>query len=147
LVVVALVIVVTSGDPAASHGIAHIDTRHNRYFGAAVTDVLAMLLAASMGIRNSAARKFAIPDLTSTVLTTTLTGIGADPRSGRWGHAMLMRRVLVVATMLAGAALGAWLVLSVSVTAALAVTAAVLLLTTAGTVRAARRPAPWRPSA
>jgi uncharacterized membrane protein YoaK (UPF0700 family) len=145
-VVVALIIAVSSGDPAASHGILHIDTRHGRYFGPAVTYALALLLAAAMGVRNSAARKFAIPDLTSTVLTTTLTGIGADPRSGQRGRAMLVRRLLVVATMLAGAALGAWLVLSVSVTAALAVAAAVLLLAAAGAAQAARHPAPWRPS-
>jgi uncharacterized membrane protein YoaK (UPF0700 family) len=146
-VIVALIITVASGDPAASHGILHIDTRHGRYFGAAVTDVLALVLAVAMGVRNSAARKFAIPDLTSTVLTTTLTGIGADPWSGQRGHATRTRRLLIVATMLAGAALGAWLVLSVSVTAALAVAAALLLATTACAVQAARHPAPWRPSA
>jgi hypothetical protein len=63
------------------------------------------VLAVAMGIQNAAARKLAVPDLTTTVLTMTLTGIGADSRSGRPGHVTLARRVLVVATMLAG---GPW---------------------------------------
>lgn len=86
----------------------------------------------------------AVPDLTTTVLTMTLTGIGADSRSGHRGHVTLARRVLAVLTMLAGAVLGAWLVLSVSATAALAVAAVLLLLTAAGAVQAARVPAAWR---
>lgn len=151
LVAIALIIALTSGDPAASHGTLHIAARPGESggvagpdFGAAVTDVLALLLAIAMGIQNSAARKLAVPDLTTTVLTMTLTGIGADSRSGHRGRVALARRLLAVATMLAGAVLGAWLVLSVSATAALAVAAALLLLTAAGAVQAARAPADWR---
>jgi uncharacterized membrane protein YoaK (UPF0700 family) len=151
LVLVSLIIAVTSGDPAASHGTLHIGTGAGAAgrvpgpdFGAAVTDVLALLLAVAMGIQNSAARKFAVPDLTTTVLTMTLTGIGADSRSGHRGRVALARRLLAVATMLTGAVLGAWLVLSVSAAAALAVAAVLLLLTAAGAVQAARVPAAWR---
>jgi hypothetical protein len=39
---------------------------------------LLALTALAMGIRNAAVRKLAIPDLTTTVLTLTITGIGAD---------------------------------------------------------------------
>lgn len=35
-------------------------------------------LAVAMGVQNAAARKLAVPDLTTTVLTLTLTGIAAD---------------------------------------------------------------------
>ncbi len=40
--------------------------------------VVAALLAAAMGLQNSAARQLAVPDLTTTVLTMTLTDIAAD---------------------------------------------------------------------
>src|SRR5712692_8995948 len=39
---------------------------------------LITLTALAMGARNAAVRKLAIPDLTTTVLTLTITGIGAD---------------------------------------------------------------------
>jgi len=39
---------------------------------------LITLTALAMGTRNAAVRKLAIPDLTTTVLTLTITGIGAD---------------------------------------------------------------------
>ncbi len=141
LVAIALVVAATSGGYAASHGIAPFTVSSattspdgtfsgtgtftgvttGPAFGTVVTDVLALLLAVAMGIQNSAARKLSVPDLTTTVLTMTLTGIGADPRAGHRGHVTLVRRLLVVATMAAGAVLGAWLVLHVSATAALAV--------------------------
>jgi uncharacterized membrane protein YoaK (UPF0700 family) len=116
------------------------------YFGTAVTDALALVLAIAMGVQNSAARKLAVPDLTTTVLTMTLTGIGADSRSGQRGNLTLARRLLAVAVMLGGGILGAWLVLQVSATAALAVAAGVLLVATARAALAARTPAPWRPA-
>jgi uncharacterized membrane protein YoaK (UPF0700 family) len=173
LAVVALVIAATSGDPAASHGTVHLTTVHLTtvhlttvhlttvhltaghaglgsapvaYFGAAVTDALALVLAVAMGIQNSVARKLAVPDLTTTVLTMTLTGIGADSRSGQRGNLALARRLLAVAIMLAGGILGAWLVLQVSATAAVAVTAGLLLAAAACAALAARTPAPWRPA-
>ncbi len=37
-----------------------------------------MVLATSMGAQNSTARRLAVPDLTTTVLTLTITGIAAD---------------------------------------------------------------------
>jgi uncharacterized membrane protein YoaK (UPF0700 family) len=38
------------------------------------------LLALAMGVRNATVRKIAVPDLTTTVLTMTLTGLAADSR-------------------------------------------------------------------
>ena len=153
LVAAALVIAATSGDPAASHGTLHLTTGHAgpgsapvAYFGAAVTDALALVLAIAMGIQNSTARKLAVPDLTTTVLTMTLTGIGADSRSGQRGNLALARRLLAVAVMLGGGILGAWLVLQVSTTAAVAVAAGLLLVAAACAALAARTPAPWRPA-
>ena len=48
---------------------------------AAARDGDAALLALAMGIQNAVARRLAVPDLTTTVLTMTLTGIAADVRA------------------------------------------------------------------
>ena len=108
-------------------------------------DILAALLAVAMGIQNAAARRLAVPDLTTTVLTMTLTGIAADLH-GRHHGPSLLRRVLAVATMLAGAAAGAWLVLRISPAAALGLAAGLLALVTACATVAVRRPGTWRES-
>jgi uncharacterized membrane protein YoaK (UPF0700 family) len=65
-----------------------------------------VLTALAMGIRNATVRKMAIPDLTTTVLTLTITGLAADSRlaggtSPRWS-----RRLLAVLLMFLGAAIG-----------------------------------------
>ena len=39
---------------------------------------LLALTASAMGVRNATVRRLAVPDLTTTVLTLTLTGLGAD---------------------------------------------------------------------
>ncbi|MET7519163.1 YoaK family protein [Streptomyces sp. NPDC005480] len=75
------------------------------------TYALIAVLAWAMGLRNATVRKLAVPDMTTTVLTMTLTGLasesslagGTDPRAGR--------RIVSVVAMLVGAALGALLVL------------------------------------
>jgi uncharacterized membrane protein YoaK (UPF0700 family) len=68
---------------------------------------LIVLTALAMGTRNAAVRKLAIPDLTTTVLTLTITGIGADASLQKGTNPRLGRRVGSVAAMFLGAALGA----------------------------------------
>src|ERR1700749_4028282 len=68
---------------------------------------LIALTALAMGPRNAALRKLAIPDLTTTVLTLTITGIGADSSIANGNNPRLARRVASVAAMFLGAALGA----------------------------------------
>jgi uncharacterized membrane protein YoaK (UPF0700 family) len=63
--------------------------------------------ALAMGTRNAAVRKLTIPDLTTTVLTLTITGIGADSTLANGNNPRLTRRVASVASMFLGAALGA----------------------------------------
>jgi uncharacterized membrane protein YoaK (UPF0700 family) len=109
-------------------------------------DILAALLAVAMGLQNAAARRLAVPDLTTTVLTMTLTGIAADLRGRHYGPALL-RRLLAVATTLAGAAAGSWLVLHASPAAALGPAVALLAAVTAGAAAATRRPGTWRDGA
>jgi uncharacterized membrane protein YoaK (UPF0700 family) len=107
-------------------------------------DALAALLAVAMGIQNALARKLAVPDLTTTVLTMTLTGIGHDSRSGHRGHVTLSRRVLVVATMLAGGVVGAELVLNVGTILPLALATILLAIVAGGAAVAARHQGEWR---
>ena len=90
-----------------------------------VQDAAAAVLAFALGTQNAVVRSLAVPDLTTTVLTLTLTGLVADARHGL--NATVIRRLLAVTTMLGGAVVGALLVLKVSPVADLATTTAVLL--------------------
>ena len=80
--------------------------------------VLIALTALAMGTRNAAVRKLAIPDLTTTVLTLTITGIGADCSLAKGNNPRLARRLESIAAMFLGAALGA-VVIHYSISAAL----------------------------
>ena len=62
--------------------------------------------AIAMGMRNSAVRKLAVADLTTTVLTLTITGLAADSSLARGSNPHLQRRIAAVVAMFAGAALG-----------------------------------------
>ncbi|MGW7365838.1 YoaK family protein [Streptomyces sp. NPDC054841] len=77
--------------------------------GASLVLIAAMALA--MGLRNGTVRKLAVPDMTTTVLTLTLTGLASDSSLAGGTNPRAGRRLVSVAAMLAGAALGAWLVL------------------------------------
>jgi uncharacterized membrane protein YoaK (UPF0700 family) len=87
LVAAALVVVVVTGLPARL----------------GVASAVAGLLALAMGIQNAVARHLAVPDLTTTVVTMTLTGFAADHSRGR--------RAASVIAMFGGAVLGAALVI------------------------------------
>jgi uncharacterized membrane protein YoaK (UPF0700 family) len=68
-----------------------------------------VLTGLAMGIRNATVRKLAVPDLTTTVLTLTLTGLAADSALAGGSNPGWARRAASVGTMFAGAAVGAWL--------------------------------------
>jgi uncharacterized membrane protein YoaK (UPF0700 family) len=74
------------------------------------TIAVILLTAMAMGVRNATIRKLAVPDLTTTVLTLTLTGLAADSSLAGGSNPRWIRRVLAIASMLTGAALGALLV-------------------------------------
>jgi uncharacterized membrane protein YoaK (UPF0700 family) len=103
---------------------------------------IAALAAAAMGIQNAAARRLAVPDLTTTVLTMTLTGIAADARRGRTPASV--RRVLAVGTMLAGAIVGALLVTHTQLAWALALALALFCTVAIAVALASRIEAPWQ---
>jgi uncharacterized membrane protein YoaK (UPF0700 family) len=89
---------------------------------------LIALLALAMGVQNATARRLAVADLTTTVLTLTLTGIASDSRLGGGSGANTARRILAVAAMLVGATAGALLVLQLRPVAPLVLAAALLAL-------------------
>jgi uncharacterized membrane protein YoaK (UPF0700 family) len=148
LAVIALILAATSGGPGVSHGT--LGMNHSA-FTPGVIDALAALLAVAMGVQNAVARRLAVPDMTTTVLTMTLTGIGADVRAMIDGgparataRVALDRRLLSIATMLAGAISAGYLVLHVSPLSALILAASLLAVAAMGTAIAASRPADWR---
>ena len=110
-------------------------------FGQASKVSIAALLALAMGGQNAAVRQLRVYDLTTTVLTMTLTGIAADLRER--DRFAITRRVLAVTAMLAGALAGALLVLEVSSVAALGLAAALLATVVAGAAAGSRAPASW----
>jgi uncharacterized membrane protein YoaK (UPF0700 family) len=69
-----------------------------------------VLTALAMGVRNAAVRKIALPDLTTTVLTLTLTGLAADSALAGGANPRASRRAASVLSMFLGAAAGALLV-------------------------------------
>ena len=70
---------------------------------------LIAITAVAMGVRNSTVRKLAVPDLTTTVLTLTVTALAADSSlaggtNPRWGT-----RLMATMSLFVGAAIGALL--------------------------------------
>lgn len=107
-----------------------------------VATLVAALAAVALGLQNATVRHVAVPDLTTTVLTMTLTGIAADVRTT--GRAVVTRRVLAVLTMFVGAVIGALLVQHTRLAWALAPVPLVLLVVVAALTVSLRRPAPWQ---
>jgi uncharacterized membrane protein YoaK (UPF0700 family) len=98
---------------------------------------LIALTGLAMGTRNAAVRKLAIPDLTTTVLTLTLTGIAADSSLAKGNNVRLARRIGAVVAMFSGAALGA-VVIGYSIAATLGLAAAISALCNAALYRSLR---------
>jgi uncharacterized membrane protein YoaK (UPF0700 family) len=96
-------LIATTAILAAAIGV-HPDT--------AAGDLVIALLAVAMGIRNATVRRIGVPDLTTTVLTGTLTALAADsPLIGGTGRG-LARRVAAIVAMFTGALVGALLLKS-----------------------------------
>ncbi len=101
------------------------------------------VLALAMGIQNATARRLAVPDLTTTVLTLTLTGIGADSSlaGGAGGH--LVRRLIAVTAMFAGAFVGVLLLVQVGLVLPLVLAATLAAITALAAHRSASSTAGW----
>jgi uncharacterized membrane protein YoaK (UPF0700 family) len=68
-----------------------------------------MLTAIAMGFRNATVRRLAIADLTTTVLTLTITGLAADSSLAGGTNPRWSRRLASVLCMFAGAAAGGFM--------------------------------------
>jgi uncharacterized membrane protein YoaK (UPF0700 family) len=76
---------------------------------------LIFALGIAMGVQNATARTLAVPDMTTTVLTLTLTGLAADSMLPGTIRSSTSRRLLAVTAMLTGAFVGAGLLIHLAV--------------------------------
>jgi uncharacterized membrane protein YoaK (UPF0700 family) len=83
------------------------------------------LTGIAMGLRNAVVRKLGEHDLTTTVLTLTITGLAADSSLAGGSNPSWTRRLFSALLMFAGAAAGAWLLLRRSVVVPMASATAV----------------------
>ncbi len=104
--------------------------------------VLVALLAVTMGGQNAVVRRLGVPDLTTTVLTLTVTGLVADASPAP----VRARRTLAVLAMLVGALIGGVLLRWVATSAPLWLATVLLLACAASGYTATRSPrsAAWR---
>ncbi len=101
-------------------------------------DLVIAALAFAMGVQTATARRLAVPDLPTTVITQTLTGLVADSRLFGASGEGTVRRGSAVSAMLLGAVSGA-LILKASVVLALAVAGGLALVVQAVYLPASRR--------
>ncbi|MGV3482206.1 MAG: YoaK family protein [Sphingobium sp.] len=102
-----------------------------------------ILTGLAMGFRNATIRQLKVPDLTTTVLTLTLTGLAADSSLAGGANINWRRRIGSVAAIFGGAALGAVLVMRTGLTVPLILAGALVL---AGTAACAFHPGSARPA-
>jgi uncharacterized membrane protein YoaK (UPF0700 family) len=111
--------------------------------GAGYRYPLIVAMSVAMGVQNATARKLAVPDLTTTVLTLTITGIAADSSIAGGQGASAGRRTISVVAMFLGALIGAAFVLHVSIVLPLASALAVLFAVSATSYVLGRTDAAW----
>lgn len=111
--------------------------------GPALAHVQLALLALAMGMQAATARRLAVPDLTTTVLTQTLTGLASESVLAGGAGPNQLRRIAALVALACGAALGAAMMLWTSLPLALGVALAVIVAALAWAYRAARAQAPW----
>jgi len=70
-------------------------------FGSTRLYAVIVLTALAMGLRNATVRKIALPDLTTTVLTLTITGLAADSSFAGGSDPLWQRRVMSILLMFA----------------------------------------------
>jgi uncharacterized membrane protein YoaK (UPF0700 family) len=87
--------------------LAVASTVPSRIDASSVVYAVIVFTAVAMGLRNAVVRQLGVPDLTTTVLTMTITGLAADSRLAGGNGDRTGTRVLSIAAMCAGAACGA----------------------------------------
>ncbi|MGW9032550.1 YoaK family protein [Streptomyces sp. NPDC055722] len=104
---------------------------------------LIVCLGAGMGVQNAVARRLGVPDLTTTVLTLTLTGLAADSTPAGGEAPRPGRRILSVLAMFVGAFAGTLLLRHTSLAAPLGLALLLLMVTSVATHRLATADAVW----
>jgi uncharacterized membrane protein YoaK (UPF0700 family) len=104
---------------------------------------LIVFLSLATGVQNASIRSLAVPDLTTTVLTMTLTGIGADSALGAGKGSKSGRRLVAVAAMFLGALVGAALVLHVRIVVPLVIALVVIVLVAVASYQAGKGDPAW----
>ncbi|WP_206240427.1 YoaK family protein [Novosphingobium terrae] len=99
---------------------------------------IVVLTALAMGFRNATVRQLKVPDLTTTVLTLTLTGLAADSSAAGGANTNWARRCASVVAIFLGAALGALLLAHAGMAVPLALAGLLIL---GGTMACALHPA------
>jgi uncharacterized membrane protein YoaK (UPF0700 family) len=105
--------------------------------------VFVIVLGIALGVQNATARALAVPDLTTTVLTLTLTGIASDSHVAGGGDSRLGRRAVPIVTMFLGGLIGALLTVHGHGPVDLAVATGVLLVVAAAAATTVRSEGAW----
>ncbi|MBP2585973.1 uncharacterized membrane protein YoaK (UPF0700 family) [Streptomyces sp. PvR006] len=103
---------------------------------------LIVALGLAMGMQTAVARRIGVPDLTTTVLTQTLTGLASDPDPAGGDDPRPGRRIMSVLALVLGALVGA-LLLDSGLAVVLGVALALLVVAAAVTRRLAATDAAW----
>ena len=104
---------------------------------------LIIVLGIAMGLQNATARKLAVPDLTTTVLTLTIVGMAADSRPAGGSGSKAGRRLIAVAAMFVGALVGSLLIFHVSIVFPLVIALIVMAVIAGATRLLSRTDAAW----
>ena len=104
---------------------------------------LIVVLGVAMGLQNATARKLAVPDLTTTVLTLTIVGMAADSRLAGGSGSKAGRRLIAVLAMFVGALVGSLLIFHVSIVFPLVIALIVLAVIAGATQLLSRMDPHW----
>jgi len=104
--------------------------------------IIITLTGLAMGFRNATIRQLKVPDLTTTVLTLTITGLAADSSAAGGANPNWARRIGSVAAIFLGAAIGAYLVIHGGLVAPLILAGGLIF---AGTIACMLHPAASKP--
>ncbi|MDG5803903.1 YoaK family protein [Streptomyces ossamyceticus] len=104
---------------------------------------LIVLLGLAMGLQNAVVRRLGVPDLTTTVLTLTLTGLAADSTPAGGPAPRPGRRILSVLAMFLGALAGALLLRHTGLTSTLGLILLLLATTCVAALRLSSSDAAW----
>jgi uncharacterized membrane protein YoaK (UPF0700 family) len=104
---------------------------------------LIVLMGLAMGTQNAVVRRLAVPDLTTTVLTMTITGMAADARIAGGTDGKAGRRALSALAMFLGALAGAALIVHGHAQVPLPIAAGLLVVVAAALLPHRRSVAGW----